>query len=115
MADEGELFLRENCGPERDLRPRRRTEDGVNAKRARQPSRAPAALQVADPVGRIIHSARSSGSIALVAPESGFDVGRQIIEARPREDDWPGRQSDVPLGALGREGCQASRWNFSGK
>jgi len=29
---------------------------------------------------------------------------REHFEALSREDDWPGGQSDLPLGALGREG-----------
>ena len=40
MAGKGELLLRENYCLERDLRPRRRTDDGVNAKQARKTSHA---------------------------------------------------------------------------
>src|SRR6266852_1659386 len=43
MAGEGELLLRENYGPERDLLPRLRAGDEVNAKRGRKPSPAPSA------------------------------------------------------------------------
>ena len=49
-------------------------------------------------------AARGWDSWREITTQRGLHVRRQIIEALSREHDWPGGQSDFPLGALGGEG-----------
>src|SRR5438128_10671814 len=60
----------------------------------------------------MLHALRSWREITT---QRGLHVGRQIIEALSREHDWPGGQSDLPLGALGREGLPGLKVELLGK